>query len=833
MKKLIVVILVFASYANVSAWDNEKIHPLITEYAANNFFDPDLLMKDLVLDGEPKKVGKWLQEGSKREDAGTKWEFVTGRARSLNHFHSPTITNPAKSTLETSGLSDRGNGESALLWTQDGDTQEIMVEGDWSWHRVRDYQYDYLTSFNNANADANLARMLMGLGYQMHMIQDMSQPNHVRNNTHIRDGMGVNGFFETWGKNNVELIRREILDKKDENGNYVFPVPDITVDLTAKFDETHNLAPVARLFDTRTYLGTNTPTISLSQGLSEYTNGNFFSQDTIFAAERFADDPAHKYYFPYPRHESTDIQSFINRSKAAIGDTIYISKTGEGENITYFAREGFSTRWAQSLFGTGKWFYGSFKSDEVCFLDQAKKLIPRAVGYSYAMLDYFFRGQLITSIPSETPPTRDRISLNVRNLTSTGENMDGGTLDLMVKFRTYNKEGSQSSGSLLPDGDYQYRKYSLGGCSEQNPSCHIIGTSDTTITFDLSVNPLPPLARDISLIVVYRGKLGEEKDAVAFYQNDLSGITGELIHELPTRGVYSSTEGSGTENSFGNFAIAVRNASPTIPSGNGTTELLVIYKDALSDPFQSTPVGSSENIKYTSVTINSPLGISTESSDDKVFTLMGSGIPVMASDVYAYIIHTTLAGEVTYGYFDISEPTPVDLFNNTDFVCINSQWYQAGTPEAREAADQAGNQNNIDDDIDTYKHEFINIYENNSSTNNPVKASSSIFNFLDPGPVTPASLKRLGYILTDYSFKYSFMPHWVHTDSHDPWTRTDAATLFNGTAFKNQTDPDGTHYYSSMFNMRGISMWAGTGVAYFSYLPDEFTCDYAELPTVQ
>ena len=178
--------MIIAWSVNAFGWDNEKIHPLITKYAADRFFDLDFLQKELVLDAETLTVEKWLQEGSKREDAGTASQFALGIARSLNHFHSPTTTNPTKKTLETSGLSDRASGESALLWTQDGNNQALKVGGNWSWKMVRDHQYNYLTLTRGADKDANLARLLMGLGYQMHMIQDMSQPNHVRNNTATR-----------------------------------------------------------------------------------------------------------------------------------------------------------------------------------------------------------------------------------------------------------------------------------------------------------------------------------------------------------------------------------------------------------------------------------------------------------------------------------------------------------------------------------------------------------------------------------------------------------------------------------------------------------------------
>jgi hypothetical protein len=170
MKKLIVLLIIFASASYAWGWDNNVTHPTLTEYVAGNFFDPIFLDENYNLENVPHTARRWLQEGSRLEDAGT---------RPLNHFHVPTITNPTKTTLETAGLSDLPifipNGESALLWAQDGDNQRAKTSGDWSWSKVREHQYNYLTSLTKADEDANLARMLKGLGYQMHLIQDMSQ----------------------------------------------------------------------------------------------------------------------------------------------------------------------------------------------------------------------------------------------------------------------------------------------------------------------------------------------------------------------------------------------------------------------------------------------------------------------------------------------------------------------------------------------------------------------------------------------------------------------------------------------------------------------------------
>jgi hypothetical protein len=45
--------------------------------------------------------------------------------------------------------------------------------------------------------------------------------------------------------------------------------------------------------------------------MAEYTNANFFSDDTLFAAERYA--VGHKYYSPYPKQSSTNLQDYLDQ----------------------------------------------------------------------------------------------------------------------------------------------------------------------------------------------------------------------------------------------------------------------------------------------------------------------------------------------------------------------------------------------------------------------------------------------------------------------------------------------------------------------------------------
>ena len=177
---------------------------------------------------------------------------------------------------------------SSLLWAQDSTKQSVSIEGDWSWRTIRDFFYESLTSKTDAERQAYFAQTFRGLGQQMHLIQDAAQPAHVRNDAHPIDGAGWTDGLETWTKNKLQNL---------EAMKYFAPNPmfsQATLDIS-----NDSYAPITQFIDTKQYIGSLIPDTSLTWGLSEYTNSNFVSDDTIFT-DNFSQDDGH--YFPYPKY---------------------------------------------------------------------------------------------------------------------------------------------------------------------------------------------------------------------------------------------------------------------------------------------------------------------------------------------------------------------------------------------------------------------------------------------------------------------------------------------------------------------------------------------------
>lgn len=542
MKKHIIFLIILLFTVNSWGWDDQDTHPRITEYTAKQFFDPDFLLKELVLDAKSLRAEKWLQEGAKLEDEGTLAGFVTGFARSLYHFHDPT------KPLSEAGLSDLPLPPkmSTVLWSQNPSAQSGAKGGDWSWQKVRTHQYAYLTAINKADKDANLARQLLGLGYQMHLIQDMSQPNHVRNDTHMDDGVGKKPKygFETWVKTKFDKVNAILAN------NFMIVMNTSSVDLTSAYEG--GLAPVARLYDTRNNLRVDTtvvpnmtyitPSISYSQGMAEYTSANFYSENSIFAAERRA--VGNRFFFPYPKKSETDVQRFIDKSLPTIPfvdrnktyQNFRIGKTATtGEALNCVAKPTIKTANYYRAFGEGQFFYGSFVADEECFEEQANKLLPRAAGYSIAMLNYFFRGKLEIYPPdqqvytitdgSKIPQQFTTIKAKVMN-TTPNEAILAGSLVAIASYKVDPNYAPDLSNSPTHNTSVSFA-YSVSAPVTIQLNMNL---APIEYTFDFSNSKIPAGITDLTLQVVFQGTLGNEANsAVAVGMKDLSEPTHHVV----------------------------------------------------------------------------------------------------------------------------------------------------------------------------------------------------------------------------------------------------------------------------------------------------------------
>jgi hypothetical protein len=221
--------------------------------------------------------------------------------------------------------------------------------------------------------------------------------------------------------------------------------------------------PSARLWDTDQYVRSN-PDVTLAPtiGLSEYTNANFFSDDTIFKD------------FPFPAETSMILRDQPEPQPRTGQLRRYFKKFRDGDTVEHVAVPSALYKFLPDALKDKK-----IGLDDRVFQDYAERLLPRAVGYSASLLDYFFRGKLDVDLATDP---NDPTVVRVEGTNGSSEKLDGGTLEL------YGEDANGLRSAATPVGA-------------------------TTITADpgqpiLASFRLP--ANTEKLMAVYKGKLGNE-----------------------------------------------------------------------------------------------------------------------------------------------------------------------------------------------------------------------------------------------------------------------------------------------------------------------------------
>lgn len=408
-------------------------------------------------------VREWVREGGVFED-----QPVT---RAANHFHYPLrdwdralLTDPPGSVFAR---------QSSVLWGQNPNQDPILGPADtWSWIRARREFLDALTMGSAAKREEAFGKTFRALGQVLHLVADGSVPAHVRNDSHV-----TGEPFETWLESQAR--RRSGESPEDAAARFLatFAPTSVAFSPTILGTEPNPLAPIpiAKVFDADAYdglLGTLGLTEGNAVGIAEVSNANFFSGSTIFA-DRFG--RTHQRFSPFPA--STAVELFIDPNN----DRRYWRKTSPGVGVQHLAAVS-RLEFFRGLLGTGPPQTGGL--DPVVHDEYARHLIPRAVGYSAGLLNYFFRGRLQ---PSFVPGPDGGRQLILRTRKLGNELIGPGTL----LFLYDDSEGVRHRIQEQPVPD-------LGA-----------GSEFPEIRFNI------PEGTPSQYVVVYRGRLGLEADAVA------------------------------------------------------------------------------------------------------------------------------------------------------------------------------------------------------------------------------------------------------------------------------------------------------------------------------
>lgn len=416
------------------------------------------LKMKVTVGSQIKPLEEWIRFGSEEEDN----TLGIPPARYLNHFYNP---------LNGTGLNDPialVNGLPSYAWASH-DANE------WSWKVARNQYLLGLTSSTDTARKTALANSFRAIGQVMHLVEDLAVPAHVRNDAHpIGDG------FETYANKHLSAL----------NFYYYYP-------FASALSSVSQYAP-KQFWDSDSYDGSN-PSARNTQGLAEYTNANFFSGDTVANGS-----------FPYPKIYSDttiDFRNITNPNTGHIYPRMYYSKKYDGETNNgqgyLLSTVAFLDDWRARVIPIATPDQPFFPVlDDNVYKDYASLLIPRAVGYSSGLLNYFFRGEIDLK-----PDSANRDKFVILNK---GSELMFGTFSL---YYDYDEGDAKDNRKFIASW---YKTISAGGQSEP-------------VTFPMPSSPAPK--EKCKFILVFQGTIGNEVGAVVgkkvtFCEGSTGTITG-------------------------------------------------------------------------------------------------------------------------------------------------------------------------------------------------------------------------------------------------------------------------------------------------------------------
>ena len=336
--------------------------------------------------GARRSISVLFQNGARFEDSGF---------RPRNHFYNPLNNAP----LTIPGIPLLNFTSPGWALEESGQITGVLGIGsqEFSFADARRYLLNALTSSGESDRQKNFGLTFQALGQDVHHIQDMAQPQHVRNDPHW-DQLSLLGLNP--------LFNPSLYEKWTDGDK----VRGTLQSLFSGYPSTYSAADRTTFNIARNFWHTPTADpVRVGKGLADFTNRNFVSAGTNF------DKPG---LFPSPDFNnvtstSSDIQQLCAGAQPActglttgltgtmffFGNTVVDLYTGGiGENNP---RASTLSLFDADLQKAGKPFI--FTLNRFNFTAAHSFLIPRAVGYSAGLINYFFRGK-IDYVPAPATP---------------------------------------------------------------------------------------------------------------------------------------------------------------------------------------------------------------------------------------------------------------------------------------------------------------------------------------------------------------------------------------------------------------------------------------------
>jgi hypothetical protein len=417
------------------------------------------------------------------------------------------------------------------------------------------------------------ATVFKSLGHAQHLLHDMAQPQHTRDDWHAGTGCIISDNACLAGK---ASFYEKYLEAR-VNGDPTFSLPtqvlpgmeqeirdsDVSPAFNPSAPNYGNYAiPQFNGFREHYTGGINDVSYS-AKGLANYSNMGFYSAgtnlDSITHHERPPNDGGALTERKLASGTFTNLAGeLVNNMLNQYGDLyLYDYKVTDNNNPADSPIKPLSSKSAFDQFLRAKGKKPVYSLNHYNYNAQADLLLPRAVAYSAGLIDYFFRGEMEISLPKEgiyglvdhakfappnpaTDPINDfkgfgKIKLKLKNTTesigSSPQTMSNGVLVAVFKFYRNSEYTDDLSGELSDDDpeattqaniERKKTKVEETVVSEPVPLSSLAFGEETELTFnfpqELPINAWAP----VRLSVVFRGKLGDEEDAVAIAEKKIS-----------------------------------------------------------------------------------------------------------------------------------------------------------------------------------------------------------------------------------------------------------------------------------------------------------------------
>jgi hypothetical protein len=356
---------------------------------------------------ENRSILELIQDGASFED---------NFPRFLNHFYDPLNNRPL--TLPIIGALGERSPDWAL---EDPDT--FLLQS-YSYRDAQDYFYRALTLPDETARNENFGLTFQTLGQVIHHIQDMAQPQHVRNDAHPPLGK-----FRSRYEDYTDQVRMRL-----PFSGY----PTVAFDTPRQFWHTTEVGLLAR------------------RGMADYTNRGFVSAGTMPAHPDFplpslgnpwqvdvrvlfaqADPPV-----PVPSVCQNDANPcyMIFLINQVVDSVVESTETNDkAATLSIFDQDLQIHNLAARYITSGGQVYDApqiYALNRFNFDSAHDFLIPRAVSYSAGLIDYFFRGRLdVIRVEEEIDPVRE-ISvyrLTIKNISGASNPFSNGALEFFYE----------------------------------------------------------------------------------------------------------------------------------------------------------------------------------------------------------------------------------------------------------------------------------------------------------------------------------------------------------------------------------------------------------------